>query len=295
MKNDRLKPYIHKIKGIQNYAFFDILNGNFYCLKPSGTVEDIRNQMLEAGLIFSSSAPVPYKTRLNVIKRGGEVFLRNLQISLDGVLGETCWSSTIKSNPKKMVTKDIISAILTNLIDIPLGMLTVVANEGKKEIIDELVKGLSFYTLQLQFEKGIKNDKIKEYFADSIRNIRVITIQNVFIEQINTDPEAFFYNQVFNPCLGHQIAINYDGMIKPCLWWPYSLGNICKDRLKDMIIAGKFDKYWNSSKDTIHNCKNCEYRYNCMDCRINPVSCEEDFENKPAFCHYDPFTGNGNK
>ena len=295
MKNDRLKPYIHKIKGTKYYAFFDILNGNFYCLEPSGTVEDVRKQLLEAGLIFSSTAPVPFKTRLNVIKKDGEIFLRNLQVSLDGLSGETCWSLTKNSNPGKSITKDIISAILTNLIDIPLSTLTVVANVGKKEILAELIKGISFSILQLQFEKEMKSEDIKEYFADSARNIRIITHRTAPMEKINTDPEAFFYNQTFNPCLGHQVAINYDGMIKPCLWWPYNLGDIRNDRLKDMIIAGKFDKYWNASKDTIPICKDCEYRYNCMDCRIDPACRKEDFKNKPTFCQYDPLTGTGNK
>ncbi len=35
-----------------------------------------------------------------------------------------------------------------------------------------------------------------------------------------------------------------------------------------MIVAGKFDKYWELTKDKVDVCMNCDLRYACNDCPI---------------------------
>ena len=83
--------------------------------------------------------------------------------------------------------------------------------------------------------------------------------------------------------------------MRPCLWWPTEVGNINRDHLKDMISERRFNSFWDISKNNIEVCKDCEYKYNCHDCRLNSVNPDEDFTLKPLFCTYDPYTGEGNK
>jgi len=105
------------------------------------------------------------------------------------------------------------------------------------------------------------------------------------------DINNFFYTFNFNPCLGHQIAIDTEGEIKPCLWSETVIGNIKECNLKDLITSGKFDKFWNLKKDKINSCKDCEYRYVCNDCRVSALKDKNDLKAKPSFCKYNPFTG----
>ncbi|MCP4158097.1 MAG: radical SAM protein, partial [bacterium] len=69
------------------------------------------------------------------------------------------------------------------------------------------------------------------------------------------------------------------------------LGDIGKDNLKDLIIAGAFDEYWELSKEKITGCKECELRFACDDCRVLAFQGTDSLEAKPPFCNYNPHTG----
>jgi radical SAM protein with 4Fe4S-binding SPASM domain len=91
--------------------------------------------------------------------------------------------------------------------------------------------------------------------------------------------------------LGHQVAIDTKGEIKCCLWSDDVLGNIYVDDLKDLIIRGRFDKYWEIGKDEINTCKDCELRYACDDCRIFVLKYCGQLKEKPGYCRYNPYIG----
>lgn len=294
MKNDRLKPFVHKVKGAKNLALFNILEGEFYHIQPTGTIEEFRTFLIKAGLLFESQAIVPFKTCVNVIKKEDMLFIRNIQICLNGNQEFTCWgkNSGIKKNP---LEPGIVDVILKQLQDIPIQCLTIVAQYWEDENLWELVRGLIFQQLQLRIKEGC-NEKEISRLREVVQHPDEITLNPVIdLEKLNTQVQAFFYHHDFNPCLGHQVAIDTNGEIKPCLWWPISLGNIIQDNIIDLIISGKFDRFWEISKDDIDDCKSCEYRYNCMDCRLDSSSRDLGHTKKPYFCHYNPLTGKGKK
>jgi len=117
------------------------------------------------------------------------------------------------------------------------------------------------------------------------------------LKELKVDIYEFFYNQQFNPCLGHQIAVDYRGEIKPCLWSKMVLGKIGESKILDMIIAGEFDEYWKLTKDKIEVCKDCEFRYACPDCRESSEYNHKENYNKikPVCCNYDPYSGDLSK
>jgi len=53
----------------------------------------------------------------------------------------------------------------------------------------------------------------------------------------------FFTGNILIPA-GSSGGNRYRCEIKACLWQEEVIGNIGKDNIKDLIIAGKFDKYW---------------------------------------------------
>ncbi|MCP5104971.1 MAG: SPASM domain-containing protein, partial [bacterium] len=110
-------------------------------------------------------------------------------------------------------------------------------------------------------------------------------------KKLDVKLSQFFYSKYYNPCLGHQVAVDTHGRIKPCLWFDKILGNVRKDDLKDMIIAGIFDPYWESAKHKIETCKECELRFACDDCRVFALKKGGGLEAKPSYCEYDPYTG----
>ena len=61
----------------------------------------------------------------------------------------------------------------------------------------------------------------------------------------------------------------------------------CIINKKDGIKLDDSIRYF--SKDNVKECRNCEYRYTCFDCRPNSLS--GDIQEKPWYCTYDPLTG----
>lgn len=69
-----------------------------------------------------------------------------------------------------------------------------------------------------------------------------------------------------------------------------SFGNINDTSLLEVLEKPGFKKLWDLSKDKIHVCKDCEFRYICTDCRAY-VEDPDDILSKPLKCGYNPYTG----
>jgi SPASM domain peptide maturase of grasp-with-spasm system len=103
---------------------------------------------------------------------------------------------------------------------------------------------------------------------------------------INMD--CFTEAREYNTCLNKKIAVDVQGNIKNCPSMKKAFGNIKDVALADVLKNPEFKKLWTINKDTIEVCKDCEFRYFCVDCRAflcdgnNPHS-------KPLKCRYNPY------
>ncbi|MBP6584660.1 MAG: grasp-with-spasm system SPASM domain peptide maturase [Flavobacterium sp.] len=68
------------------------------------------------------------------------------------------------------------------------------------------------------------------------------------------------------------------------------LGNIKTDNLNNIIHYTDVRKYWNITKDTTKVCKDCEYRYFCVDARTPLLNSETNEYYHQAKCNYNPYT-----
>ncbi len=99
--------------------------------------------------------------------------------------------------------------------------------------------------------------------------------------------EKFYYdNKRFNSCLYKKVTIDIHGCIKNC---PYDNISYNEERIIDAVSSQSFQRKWYIHKDLIDVCKDCEYRYNCSDCRTFTVTKDDDFS-KPLKCGYNPYT-----
>lgn len=112
----------------------------------------------------------------------------------------------------------------------------------------------------------------------------------ISVNNFTTNLISFKENQKFNSCLNKKISIDTEGNIKLCPSIDFSYGNIKNVDLKQVLIDQKLKKYWNSGKDKIKVCQDCEFRYICTDCRAY-IEDPKDIYSKPLKCGYDPYTG----
>ncbi len=102
----------------------------------------------------------------------------------------------------------------------------------------------------------------------------------------NLDMDHFLESLNHNTCLNRKVGIDGNGNIKNCPSMKINFGNIKTQSIKDVIDNPDFTKAWNIKKDTIEDCKICEFRHICTDCRANLG--EEINLKKPAKCNYNP-------
>ncbi|MFK7968795.1 MAG: grasp-with-spasm system SPASM domain peptide maturase [Bacteroidia bacterium] len=95
--------------------------------------------------------------------------------------------------------------------------------------------------------------------------------------------------QSYNSCLNRKISIDSKGNIKNCPSMQRSYGNIADTSLRTALEHPDFKKLWGITKDQIHVCKDCEFRFICTDCRAY-VEDPADIKSKPLKCGYNPYT-----
>lgn len=103
---------------------------------------------------------------------------------------------------------------------------------------------------------------------------------------------TFFLNKNYNSCLYKKVAVDSLGRIKNCPCMVEEYGNVSSYLISDVVKSASFKKYWHIRKDFIQECKYCEFRYVCQDCRAF-IKKERNVFSKPSKCNYSPKTGIG--
>ena len=147
----------------------------------------------------------------------------------------------------------------------------------------------------------LKAHDVDEIHIDEIRKVYGGT-QNVHLPKKPTiiyrkpnfraDESVFNRNNSVNSCWHGKMTISTDGTVFPCEFERnITLGNIRSQSLETILKSEQVRKYWYLSFDKIKQCKLCEYRFACKDCR--PISYAENgcFLDKNPRCCYNPATG----
>lgn len=106
----------------------------------------------------------------------------------------------------------------------------------------------------------------------------------------NPNQKLFFESINFNNCLNKKISIDKRGEIKNCPGMKKGFGQAVSVRLDDVLNDAAFKALWGITKDQINVCKDCEFRYICVDCRAYQEDPVQGY-GKPSKCKYDPYAG----
>lgn len=93
-----------------------------------------------------------------------------------------------------------------------------------------------------------------------------------------------------NSCLNRKVGVDIYGRIKNCPSMKNDYGNIIDQNIESVIKSKSFRSIWKLTKDSIDDCKHCEFRHICTDCRA--FTNNSDHLSKPSKCKYDPYEGN---
>ena len=117
-----------------------------------------------------------------------------------------------------------------------------------------------------------------------------VVYESLMISNIKTYMES----KEFNNCLNRKLTISKDGLVTNCSQMSQSFGHIASVKLRDVVTSPEFQAPWSITKDQVDVCRDCEYRYACIDCRAITKSSTRP-NPKPKRCTYNPYTGEWQK
>ncbi|MDR3597468.1 radical SAM protein [Clostridium sp.] len=270
-----------------------------------------------------------YKPK-KIILIGGEPLLFKDIIEIINYCKEVCLKSelVLYSN-LTLLTEKITEAIVRNNVKVITSVYSnkpeihdkITGREGSFNITISNIKKLKALGVYIKANSAImsynfKNiSEIQSYTyeltgvhskIDIVRDVGLsknhlipLELENKF-ERIRSKPnfkplnEAQFQkNYSGNSCWQGKINITCDGYITPCIMGNCFLNkkfNTQKNDINEIVDEYLIPQFWRISKDFINECKDCEYRYVCKDCR--PICTEKaDIYSKGGLCNYDPYWG----
>ena len=296
--NVKLSPFVYKVKGKKNYLLFDALKGAIYSIVPEGTIEELKKELLVNDLVIETDGVIPIKFTPDVTVFKSSVIIRELQIRITGRCDRQCEScgriGECYKEDEDMSLKTL-EEIVRQLEHVPIETVVLVGGNPllRMDVINIVKEKIKATSVKVFLKNAdLLDDKVLELKNKEIAIIdRVCEPPKISEDHMELDVSKFFYNQDFNPCWGHKIAIDLNGDIKPCLWAATIVGNIHEHNIRELIFSGRFDFYWELTKEKFEVCRDCEYRYSCSDCRVATKMTTGSLLSKTSYCHYNPETG----
>ncbi|MEI0446632.1 radical SAM protein [Brachyspira intermedia] len=147
-------------------------------------------------------------------------------------------------------------------------------------------------------ELGIKNFKGYDIVRESkYRDTSNIMPNNDILKTVlisepkfTINREKFIRSYTGNTCLFGKFSILPNGDVTPCEFErDIFYGNLKVENIDTILKSENLKKYWYLDFSKIYECKNCEYRFACKDCR--PLAKINGEHSKNPRCRYFPLEG----
>ena len=168
--------------------------------------------------------------------------------------------------------------------------IAIIAMKENENDINDIKKFLEKYNLPYAKYDVIRPSDVSDVQQHGVSNVNIL--KNVYLTkpEFFTNKYQFYQNSIWNPCWYGKVSITANGDIIPCVFSRgETIGNIKTSSIEE--LKKNTLKKWIITKDFIHICKDCEYRYCCHDCRPLAMGVENSLFSKNPRCCYDPYKG----
>nr|WP_320117757.1 hypothetical protein [uncultured Marinifilum sp.] len=168
-----------------------------------------------------------------------------------------------------------------------------ILNEEKDIDLESLLKNylkINEVTLcssrENKIEKHFDENTIVVYTTKSINE--EIDYNKVGFEYFFVNKDLFTESLAFNPYYNKKIIILSNGDIIESLKSSRVFGNVFYDELISIFKNKELLELWHTSKGNIQICKDCEFRFMCLDSRV-PNNISNKQWGHSESCHYNPY------
>ena len=150
------------------------------------------------------------------------------------------------------------------------------SNRNIEEIINALIWELVLCSGIIVFE----TDQEKDIFVNAVPiSYRRGKLGNMTCSDIDcsqwTNANLFFYNESlkYNNCLNRKVYIDVDGNVCNCPIHTETFGNVYTNSLGTIVKSNAFQEKWIIADEFLVDCKSCELRYACTNCKHRIGQC----------------------
>ncbi len=158
-------------------------------------------------------------------------------------------------------------------------------NKDEAPLIDELLRSMDV--------DSIRYDAIRKVYGGT-QNLHFFNNSMYEMHKPNffAKKQVFDMNQHVNSCWYGKMAICSDGTVFPCEFERnITYGNIREQSIIDVLNSDELSKNWYFDFSEITDCKDCEYRFACKDCRPIAYAEKGRLTDKNSRCFYNPYAG----
>ena len=185
---------------------------------------------------------------------------------------------------KQICNKDIdiniyekLKLLIKNNIEFEVKLLVCKENEDNIEnILNELKNILSGQKIQLDFVYPHNKIHHAKKYIDYLYNKKA----KLFRVSLGVYSTISKYNN----CFANQIAVTLNGDVLPCIMTRrLSLGCVFEKSLCDIVTDGRYENLQCLSRSKVEDCKQCVYRFGCIDCRAIELEATNKI-NRTKYC-----------
>lgn len=147
------------------------------------------------------------------------------------------------------------------------------------------IKRITIYGSTLSEQRIYKDKLIVDYISMPYSSDKCGTVSH---KSLIFSMEFYCEAKVANSCLNKKVVIAQNGDIKNCIASNVVIGNIEQMDIENLLFDNTYNIQKKITKDSIEVCRDCEFRYACMDCRSSG-SVTGIFA--PQKCSYNPYIG----
>lgn len=272
------------------------------------TLEELR-QLGKPKIQFIGGEPLIYPEINNLLNLAGELDFNSISVFSNLTLMEpetlrliekykiNVWTSLYSNNPEihdaittvpGSFNKTINSLNQLKRIGSRVNIATIIlkTNESTVEATSEYIRDLGHEPKQPRvirpFGRGSDNELIP---SQEILNKYLYSSS----PKTNITLEQFIRSHFYNSCWSGKLAILNNGDVIPCIYGRnHILGNTQRQSIKEIVNSEETKELWETTVDSLIECRSCESRYNCKDCRVMAETDKGVLHCNPR-CSYNPF------
>lgn len=268
-------------------------------------------QFIDAELAFLTSEPQafppidldwksPYRIS-NAVLQIANLENYNISDAIQQLLALDCQAFQLRFEQKVSMTE--LNSVLKNFEQSRAKMVELfIPNKAAASCIDDMRKLLkSEHRVGMICLYAANEDRLirdENLFYDrriviSQKDIReYANNEQISLERMIKNLLVFCEAQKHNIGLNRKVSIDGAGEIKNFLSHNKSYGNVNDTALKDVVLSKEFKEKWFISNDQIAKCKDCQYRYSCVN--NSDIEKIDDLYRRTTDCGFDPYSNTWN-